>query len=488
MNEIIKLILSLSLSGSILALLVFAMKPFIKHKISKSLQYYIWIVVLLRLIIPFSFEGSIINQLMYSYKTPEVNNSQGYIQQVDGSSGSILSSLIFPNAQGHVANGVYHNDTDHSRYFTDLVIESIFYVWLFGVIFALTINIIGYARFSKQLKQRNILASDEENELLATLTKGRTKIKLVRNRFITTPILIGLTKPQIVIPDYKFTEQQLTNILLHELAHLRRFDLSIKWLTMIVTSIHWFNPLMYIIKKEINRACEMSCDEAVIKNLNQQQKQHYGDTLIAVVAEKKDVVRALQVTMCDDKKNLKERLLAIMAYKKKPKLVLFISLLLLLLVICSAIVLGASVEKINDEITESKQEDRYELITPEHWSVEILPFSSMSFEENGNVVGGIDVTPYYPDQPLSQLRSNHTEVIESHPLEGYFTEVIMEKIKQTPPAASGDTTVTETLHFYFIIEDKNTAYNLFFNAQDVDEQTALSIANSFTLHSSNDTQ
>ncbi|MCR8657482.1 M56 family metallopeptidase [Paenibacillus endoradicis] len=489
MNEIAKLILSLSLSGSILALLLFAIKPIIKHRLSKSIQYYIWIVVLLRLIIPFSFEGSIIDQLMYSYQTTEVNNSQGNVQQDDSSSGNILGSLTLPNVQGNVANGVYNNDIDHNRYFTDLVIESIFYIWLFGVIFALTVNLIGYARFSKQLKQRNITTSDDDNKLLATLTKGRTKVTLVRNRFITTPILIGIIRPQIVIPDYKYNEQQLTNILLHELTHLRRFDLFMKWLTMIVTSIHWFNPLMYIIKKEINRACELSCDEAVIKNLNTEQKQDYGDTLIAVVAEQKYALGALQVTMCEEKKHLKERLLAIMAYNKKSKLLTFISLLLLLVVTCSAVILGASAGKVKDhEIAESKQLDQYKLDTPEHWSIVKLPFASLSFEENGKVIGELGVTPYYPDQPLSQLRNNHTEVIESHALNGFFTEVIQEKIQQTPPAASGDTTVTETLHFYFIMKDKNKAYDLYFYTQDVDEQTAVSVAKSFTLHSSNDAQ
>ena len=54
MSESIRLLLALSLSGSILAVFIFAIKPFIRHKFSKSLQYYIWIIVLLRFILPFS--------------------------------------------------------------------------------------------------------------------------------------------------------------------------------------------------------------------------------------------------------------------------------------------------------------------------------------------------------------------------------------------------------------------------------------------------
>ncbi|AGL03329.1 M56 family metallopeptidase [Desulfoscipio gibsoniae] len=61
MNDTVKLILSLSLSGSILAGLIFTVKLLFKHKLSKSIQYYLWIVVLFRFMLPFSFEGSITN-------------------------------------------------------------------------------------------------------------------------------------------------------------------------------------------------------------------------------------------------------------------------------------------------------------------------------------------------------------------------------------------------------------------------------------------
>jgi beta-lactamase regulating signal transducer with metallopeptidase domain len=111
-------------------------------------------------------------------------------------------------------------------------------------------------------------------------------------------MLIGILRPCIVIPDINFNERQLKYILLHEITHLRRLDIAVKWLTMIVTSIHWFNPLMYFIKREINHACELACDEAVIKDLNPTEKQAYGDTLISVVAEHKYPIGVLQATIC----------------------------------------------------------------------------------------------------------------------------------------------------------------------------------------------
>jgi hypothetical protein len=124
---------------------------------------------------------------------------------------------------------------------------------------------------------------------------------------------------------------------------MSRFDIGIKWLTALAASIHWFNPMMYFIKKEINHACELSCDEAVINNLNDEEKQEYGETLISVVAEQKYPAGILSATMCEEKKTLKERLISIMRHSKKSRLITLVSAVLLLGVIGTSVVLGAGV-------------------------------------------------------------------------------------------------------------------------------------------------
>ena len=349
MNEAIKLILSLSLSGSILAVLIFALKPFIKNKLSKSIQYCIWIVVLLRFITPFSFESSIMNDVFYSNKAPAVISSKELAWPLAGTSENTINSSILPSVQENVTNGVYNGDVDHSRYFKDLFNQYAMYLWLLGIIIALTANLTGYSRFLKHLKQANKPATDEQNRILTSLLNGRYNVKLVRNRFVGTPMLIGILKPCIIIPDINFDDKQLKNILLHEISHLRRFDIVIKWLTMIAASIHWFNPFMYFIKKEINHACELACDEAVIKNLNPAEKQAYGDALISVVAEHKYPLGVLQATMCEEKKSLKERLIAIMDHSKKSKLIVVISFVVLTAAVSGAALLGASVGTVNDK-------------------------------------------------------------------------------------------------------------------------------------------
>ncbi|MBZ9685453.1 M56 family metallopeptidase [Clostridium estertheticum] len=344
-SEIVKLLLSLSLSGSILAVLIFAVKPFIKHKLSKTIQYYIWIVVILRLILPFSFETSIMNELFYGNQTPVVATSQGVIQPVVETGTNISKSNSLPNVQENVSNAVNNGEVVQGRHFVDLFNRYSVYLWLLGIIITLIVNLTGYGRFLKYLNGSNISATNRENEMLVTLLNGRRKVRLFRNRFLNTPMLIGIARPYIIIPDASFSETQLKNILLHEIVHLKRFDIAVKWLTMIASSIHWFNPLMYFIKKEINSSCELACDEAVIKNLSPAEKQAYGDTLISVVAQYKYPNGILQVTMCEEKKGLKERLVAIMNHSRKSRGIIILSVILLGCVIFGALYLGAGVGK-----------------------------------------------------------------------------------------------------------------------------------------------
>ena len=109
--------------------------------------------------------------------------------------------------------------------------------------------------------------------------------------------------------------------------------------------MHWFNPIAYLVHREIDRACELACDEAVISNLNNDGKQAYGDTLIAVASEKKLPKTVLSTTMCEEKKVLKERLGAIMKSRKFSRKVIAVSCVLLIAVLCTIVVLGASEDK-----------------------------------------------------------------------------------------------------------------------------------------------
>ncbi|KNY29930.1 M56 family metallopeptidase [Pseudobacteroides cellulosolvens] len=371
MNEIVKVVLSLSLSGSILALFVLVLKPLIRHKVSKSIQFLLWIVVVFRFLLPFSFESSFINELFYnrdvinhpiSSQNPITQNSDSIDKTLDSTDPNYsinLSELSESSKSNNSSNSSveaqtsgFHGNVAHSQTISwehfianlkDLLNRYALYIWILGILTVLIYNLAVYIRFIKQIKKSNIPTTDEQNQVLNNLLNGRYKLKLFLNPYVETPMLIGVASPMVIIPDIDFSERQLKYILLHEINHMKRFDIAVKWLTTIAQSIHWFNPLMYLVRKEINHACELACDEAVIKSLSEKEKQDYGDTLIDVAAVGKHHIGALQATMYEEKKSLKDRLIAIMNHKKKSKAIILLSVVLFVSVIAGALYLGAGI-------------------------------------------------------------------------------------------------------------------------------------------------
>ena len=123
------------------------------------------------------------------------------------------------------------------------------------------------------------------------------------------------------------------------MTHRKRQDIFVKWLLIFAGAVHWFNPLVYFVRREMNKACELACDEAVIKGFTVSEMQQYGDTLIEVAA---DSIRKtpLSIAMFEDKKNLKERLGAIMKHRKYSRRTVTAAGVILVTMVCA--VLGVS--------------------------------------------------------------------------------------------------------------------------------------------------
>lgn len=320
-EEIIKLILLMTFSGSIISLFIFALKPIIKDKLPKSFQYYVWFSVVIALILP----------VPKIIKIPISNNSVISMKSMYD-----FTRWISDTASETPINYIF---TPRNTYFPSTAVI-LFVVWQLGMILVLGFNIISYVLYVRRLNKCNRSADRQETELLNNLLERKNTLRLYKNSIVKTPILIGFFRPAIILPDKEYEDMKLRNILMHEIAHMKRHDIFVKWLLIFAGAIHWFNPLIYFVRREINKACELACDESVINRFDISEMQQYGDTLIAVAA---DSIRKmpLSITMFEDKKNLKERLGAIMKHKKPSKGTVIAASVILVTVIC--VILGLSV-------------------------------------------------------------------------------------------------------------------------------------------------
>ena len=136
-------------------------------------------------------------------------------------------------------------------------------------------------------------------------------------------MLVGILHPRVVLPRPAYVkngmEPELCGILRHELTHHSRHDLIYKWAVAFVVGLHWFNPAVYLMRHEINAACELSCDEAVIETMSVSERKAYGNTLLALASKRRLPPDVAATTLSEGKRQLKERLINIMNYKKTTR-------------------------------------------------------------------------------------------------------------------------------------------------------------------------
>lgn len=335
--EIIKLILSMSFTGSIMSVVLFILKSLIKDKLPKSFLYYMWLSVVIALILPVS---KIIMIPVSNHLVMPLNLMFDVVQWIsDITSENLINPVFVPQ------NRDIQNISPITCFSNTAIILFIF--WLLGMLLFLGFNIICYVSYIRKLNKCNISANWRETTLLNNLLKGKSSLQLYKNSIVEIPILIGAFRPAIILPDKKYEDMKLRNILMHEIVHMKKHDIFVKWLLIFIGSIHWFNPFIYLVRREMNKACELACDESVIKRFDINEKQLYGDTLIAVAA---DSIRKMpiSITMFEDKKNLKERLDAIMKHKKYSKRTVIMASAILATIVCT-IFLGSTLQSIENK-------------------------------------------------------------------------------------------------------------------------------------------
>ena len=356
MGSILETVLSISLTGGVLTLLLLLLKPLIKNRVSKSFSYYIWLIVLVRLAVPFGFQVN-----MSEYNTYEPYTVESVKNEEDTAySKPDFQKPVTPYGNLITANGTQHENVQTKRVFNaaafkSFVKENLLYIWLIGVAISVMRYTLPYFSFVNKLRRSGVACSAEDVAVFKSVCPYKN-IKLFQSADVSTPMLIGLFKPRIMLPYMNYTQSGMTNELVnvfrHELTHYRRHDIAYKWFIAAVTSLHWFNPAVYFIRRETLHACELSCDEAVIREMTAQQRKSYGNTLLTLAASSSRLPFGVTAsTMCEEKKQLKGRLISIMKYKKKTGTAIALAAVLVI----SLAGCASTVVKKDDETTIAQQ-------------------------------------------------------------------------------------------------------------------------------------
>ena len=139
------------------------------------------------------------------------------------------------------------------------------------------------------------------------------EVRLLRSGRISVPVLWGFFKPVLLLPADVVTwpAERLRVVLLHELAHLKRFDGISLIATRIAVSIFWYHPLAWSLERAGRSECERACDDLVLAGGT--RPSEYADHLLAIARSMPTFDPFRSVTLAMSRKSqLEGRLLSIL--------------------------------------------------------------------------------------------------------------------------------------------------------------------------------
>jgi beta-lactamase regulating signal transducer with metallopeptidase domain len=260
MNQLFITVLNMSITASYVIILIILVRLFLK-KAPKYISYALWVVVAFRLVIPFSYE-SIISLLPQNTNTVPIPYDIIFQQNPQINSGIKIVDSYVSKSLPRATTGASVNPLQ-------IYMGTGTYIWIFGMIALFTYSVTSIFLLKNRLKDSKSLGGN-----------------IFEAYNLKTPFVLGLIKPKIYLPT-GINNNEKSYILLHEQIHIKRKDHIIKVLAFVILCVHWFNPLVWISFILMGRDMELSCDEKVLKHINNKNiKKIYADSLLSLATDR----------------------------------------------------------------------------------------------------------------------------------------------------------------------------------------------------------
>ncbi len=322
------------ITSSILILALILIRKLCYGKISRRLQYGLWILVAVRLLVPNSFFTSPLSVMNVvepvgeaveshwqtkqdeaDFTVAGLEKEHAYLQPGAGVV-TIEKSEVFKEPGVQNGTDALQNEQTlgtmgitNSLDWKAMFLEAWKYIYIIGVLVTGGCFLLCNLKFHKQLiANRQLLG-----------TEGRLKVYQAPN--IVSPCLWGIFRPAIYLTEQSLEPKERKNhVLQHELTHYRHLDHIWALIRSLCLALYWFHPLVWAAAKLSMEDSELACDEGTFLRLGEEQRTSYGRTLIEMMTEQKKKNNRLwycTTDMINSKSEIKKRITAIAFYKKQ---------------------------------------------------------------------------------------------------------------------------------------------------------------------------
>lgn len=334
--------LGISATAGATIILVALASPFIDRRYSAKWKYFIWIFLTIRLLVPLSgiYRKSAENPAETENKDaalavqPEISGETIYLRQPQR---FVVEIPVHSSSAAPAAESAQKAEQADMSFLDVAAI-----IWLTGAAVFAGIHVFSYRHFKRKVMRHGERITDGEAfelmQSLKTELRIRRNIALIRYAEAPSPMIIGFIKPVLVLPDGSLDSSELYFIIRHELIHQKRHDVYAKLLCTLANAVHWFNPIVWLMRKEFAIDMELSCDEGVVKGAAFDVKKAYTETLMSALTRRTSNRVPLSTQFYGGKNTMKKRFKNILTKSSKKN-----GIFVLVFTIIAATLLGTLV-------------------------------------------------------------------------------------------------------------------------------------------------
>lgn len=159
-------------------------------------------------------------------------------------------------------------------------------IWMAGALFFFFKLTIRYIKLKKMLDRIPAEKDERAENVLTAVRKDKEKRpEIMKTSAVQIPCCVGVFHKRILIPAKEYSDEELYYIILHEYTHLKNNDVLTKLLINSICAVYWWNPLVYLLRKDMQQSLEIRCDGLVSKKMDSISRSNY---LAVMLAEFKD--------------------------------------------------------------------------------------------------------------------------------------------------------------------------------------------------------
>ena len=312
-NFMIRFLLCNVFISGIVGILLIAKWVF-RNNLSSRMQYNLWLLLLGLLAVPFIPFRLISFPQIFSWLSSVRNSSASH---ADVGTNNVMNTDLSgtTNWMNDFAISVNHDTSSVTGYI-------LLSIWIVGMLVMMILVIKSSLRL--RIIKRSALPL-QNPEVRRLYNKCLNEMKIIRNipvystAFLKSPIIVGFLKPCIYLPIHlisDYHESDMRYMLLHELQHYRHKDAFANYLMNFAGVLYWFNPFVWFALREMRNDREIACDTSVLKMLEEDDYEDYGNTLINFIEKVSFSPFPFAANLSGNMKQMKRRIINIASYEK----------------------------------------------------------------------------------------------------------------------------------------------------------------------------